>query len=381
MQNNESFEVQNQHFQLQRYPYKNNDELRAWDAADLYLLNTILDRKEDLQNTCIVNDNFGALTLPLLQYSPICYSDSYLSKEAVFRNIALNQVNVQLNFFETLEALSSQPCSSKLIIGRVPKTKLHLQNLLQHLQKWAPAGSTLLLAGMDKHLSKSQFDLLERNFGQSRFHPGVKKARIWEATLDKSIKNTPLKKSIIEVPEFGLTLSNRPNVFSQEKLDIGSRFFLDNLSKLPEKKFVADMACGNGVLGLAYLTRHPNAEILFTDESFQAIQSCQENWQENLPSAHLKIEAGDGLKSATPASLELVICNPPFHHLHTVGTDIAFSLFKDAHKALINKGELWVVANRHLGYHITLKKLFGNCDTAASNQKFVILKAVKKSSF
>jgi 16S rRNA (guanine1207-N2)-methyltransferase len=40
--------------------------------------------------------------------------------------------------------------------------------------------------------------------------------------------------------------------------------------------------------------------------------------------------------------------------------------------------ELRVVGNRHLGYHLKLKKLFGNCETVAGNAKFVILKAVRR---
>jgi 16S rRNA (guanine1207-N2)-methyltransferase len=43
----------------------------------------------------------------------------------------------------------------------------------------------------------------------------------------------------------------------------------------------------------------------------------------------------------------------------------------------VNGGILHVVGNRHLGYHIKLKRLFGNCKTIASNGKFVILQASK----
>ncbi|MDX2503013.1 MAG: methyltransferase, partial [Gammaproteobacteria bacterium] len=33
--------------------------------------------------------------------------------------------------------------------------------------------------------------------------------------------------------------------------------------------------------------------------------------------------------------------------------------------------------NRHLGYHLKLKKIFGNQKLIAANNKFVILKAIK----
>lgn len=375
--NPELFEAFEKFFQLERYPFKHNSELRAWDAADVYLLNTLEKLNIELNNIVILNDNFGALTLPLLSHSPLVYNDSWLAREALFQNIKRNQLSESLTFFSSIESLKEQPIIGKMIIGRAPKAKSQLAFLLQNLQKLAPANSLLLLAGMDKHLSKGQYDLLEKYFGPSRFYPGVKKARIWEARLDKSIESKDISALNVHVPEFDLSLSNNANVFSQEKLDIGTRFFLENMPKLPKKDCVADLACGNGILGLSYLKLHPEASMLFSDESFQAIESCKENCLNNLPDCQVNIRADDGLKQCKPSELELILCNPPFHHQHTVGIDIAVSMFKDAFRALKKGGEFWIVANRHLAYHVTLKKLFGNCSVEASNKKFVILKALK----
>ena len=97
-----------------------------------------------------------------------------------------------------------------------------------------------------------------------------------------------------------------------------------------------------------------------------------------MPSANTTTRVDDGLVHTESSSLDLIPCNPPFHQQSTVSTDIAFNLFKSAKRALISGGQLWIVANRHLGYHMVLKRLFGNCTTEASNNKFVILKATKK---
>ena len=40
-------------------------------------------------------------------------------------------------------------------------------------------------------------------------------------------------------------------------------------------------------------------------------------------------------------------------------------------------GELWIVGNRHLGYHGKLKRLFRGVEQVAATPKFVILKAIK----
>ncbi|MGW2139149.1 methyltransferase, partial [Streptomyces sp. NPDC001773] len=56
----------------------------------------------------------------------------------------------------------------------------------------------------------------------------------------------------------------------------------------------------------------------------------------------------------------------------------AFTMFHGARTALRQGGELWVVGNRHLGYHTQLRRTFGNCTTVAGDPKFVVLRAVKR---
>jgi len=72
-----------------------------------------------------------------------------------------------------------------------------------------------------------------------------------------------------------------------------------------------------------------------------------------------------------------VLCNPPFHQQQVVGDFLARRMFKQAHAALRHGGELWMVGNRHLGYHVTLKRLFREVSQAGATPKFVILRARK----
>ena len=74
---------------------------------------------------------------------------------------------------------------------------------------------------------------------------------------------------------------------------------------------------------------------------------------------------------------DLVLNNPPFHENHAISDATAWQMFVESRDALQPGGELWVVGNRHLGYHAKLKRLFGNCDIVASNAKFVVLRATK----
>lgn len=371
------FEFNGEAHTLKRYPYHSKSQLRAWDSADIYLLNEVQSCLSSETNLCIIHDNFGAISLSLSPHNPVCYLDSWMSREALLLNANENQ-KMPPEVITDITALVNRTQKPNLIIGRVPKSKSQLAYLLQNLHQWAADDCELLLAGMDKHLSKGQFDLIEQYFGDSEFLPGVKKARVWRAAVNKHINPTPMKFSKISVPEYELSLTSAPNVFSQDKLDIGSRFFLEQFNAIPSARKVADLACGNGVLGLAYLRLHPESEMLFCDESYQAVQSAENNIKANIPDAKHILRVDDGLVNTGSNSLDLILCNPPFHQQSTVSTDIAFNLFKSAKRALVKGGQLWIVANRHLGYHIVLKRLFGNCTTEASNNKFVILKAERK---
>ena len=170
---------------------------------------------------------------------------------------------------------------------------------------------------------------------------------------------------------------NHANLFCREGLDIGTRAFLPHLPRSLSPLRVADLGCGNGVLGISYALSNPQAELTLVDESFMAVQSAAENWQAALGERAASIRAGDGLAEQAEESLDLVLCNPPFHQQQVVGDFLAWRMFVQAKAALVRGGELWIVGNRHLGYHGKLKKLFRGVEQVAATPKFVILKATK----
>ncbi|MQY16937.1 Ribosomal RNA large subunit methyltransferase G [Streptomyces sp. RB5] len=119
--------------------------------------------------------------------------------------------------------------------------------------------------------------------------------------------------------------------------------------------------------------------MLFTDESYQAIASAEATYHANAtPPSKATFEVADALTTSPPASADLILNNPPFH-THQATTDrTALRMFRNAHRTLRQGGEFWLVGNRHLAYHVPLKRLFGNSTVIASNPKFVVLRAVKR---
>ena len=83
----------------------------------------------------------------------------------------------------------------------------------------------------------------------------------------------------------------------------------------------------------------------------------------------------DDLGDLADSSVDLVLCNPPFHQEHAVTRQTAGAMFRDARRVLRSGGALLVVGNRHLGYDVGLKRRFGGVQVLAADRRFVVLRA------
>ena len=107
-----------------------------------------------------------------------------------------------------------------------------------------------------------------------------------------------------------------------------------------------------------------------------AVASAKDNFERALGVQRLAtFKVGDGLQEFADNSVDIILCNPPFHQQNAIGDQIANSMIKASKHVLRKRGELWIVGNRHLNYQQTLKRVFGNYHLVAENKKFVILKA------
>ena len=366
-------------FRLERYPYRKNDRLRAWDAADEYLLNYLSEEVnlEEKLKILIVNDSFGALASALAEHSLTIWTDSWLAHEGIYKNFALNEISadaIQIkNSIETPEA------DYDLVIIKITKSLAQLEDQLIRIKPLVSHTTKIIGAGMVKSIHTSTLKLFEKYIGSTKTSLARKKARLIFSTLDENIKvvKSPYpKRYILEGTNF--TLFNQANVFSRESLDIGTRFFLQHIPQSENYKTIIDLACGNGVVGLIAAEKNSDAAIQFFDESFMAVESARESFETALGNQRkATFQVNDCLTGCEKNSVDLILNNPPFHQDNAIGDEVAWQMFKQSKDVLKEGGELWVIGNRHLGYHIKLKKLFGNCEVVATNKKFVILKSVK----
>jgi 16S rRNA (guanine1207-N2)-methyltransferase len=237
--------------------------------------------------------------------------------------------------------------------------------------------------GMTTEIHTSTIKLFETLLGPTRTSLAVRKARLilTEPAEDRAPGPSPwpLRYELPTGigPVSGLTVTNHAGIFCADRLDIGTRFLLQNLPVPKGADHVVDLGCGNGVVGLAAALAGPDARLTFVDESHYAVASAEATFRENTAGREAAFVVGDGLTGLAPGSVDLVLNNPPFHSHRATTEDIARRMFAGAWRALRPGGELWVVGNRNLGYHVRLRKLFGNCEVVAGSPKFVVLRAVR----
>jgi 16S rRNA (guanine1207-N2)-methyltransferase len=364
-------------FELNRLPIRPRELLLAWDAGDEYLLNTLAEQLKPGggERVLIINDSFGALAVALSAYRPYALSDSYLSQQATRLNLAANGLlERSVNLLSSLDPLEGE---FDLVLIKVPKTLALLEDELIRLRPHLSESTRIIVAGMVKTMPASVWKLLERLIGSTTTSLASKKARLIFVKLNVGllIPSNPYP-ICYPLEHTDYIISNHANVFSRDSLDIGTRFFLQYLPVRRDICDIIDLGCGNGLVGIIAAQRCPSAVVHFVDESFMAVASARDNFHRIFGGQReATFRVGDGLMEVESGSADLILCNPPFHQQNTIGDQIAVGLFKQSLRILRKGGELWVIGNRHLGYHNYLNRLFGGHSVIAVNQKFIILKA------
>ncbi|WSP69060.1 methyltransferase [Streptomyces sp. NBC_01236] len=369
-------------YELARFPEDPREQLRAWDAADTYLLRHLAESGTPLTGSVVVvGDRWGALATALSAHRPTQITDSFLAQEATRANLA--RAGAEEDAVRLLTTQDAPPERIDVLLVRVPKSLALLEDQLHRLAPGVHEGTVVVGTGMVKEIHTSTLHLFERILGPTRTSLAEKKARLIFCTPLSGIAReaNPWPYSY-ELPDgigqvSGRTVVNHAGVFCADRLDIGTRFFLQHLPRSRGAERVVDLGCGNGVLGTAVALANPEAEVLFVDESYQAVASAEATYRANAQ-GDAEFRVGDGLTDVPDGSVDLVLNNPPFHSHQATTDTTAWRMFSEARRALRPGGELWVIGNRHLGYHLKLRRLFGNSELVAGDAKFVILRAVKK---
>ena len=119
----------------------------------------------------------------------------------------------------------------------------------------------------------------------------------------------------------------------------------------------------------------PRAHVLGTDVSAAAVASTLATAAANGVPTRSTPSARTGSRASTPGSLDLVVCNPPFHRGTALDRTTTPHLFAQVGAALRPGGELWTVWNSHLPYLPMLRARVGSTSVVTQNPRFTVTRS------
>ncbi len=161
-----------------------------------------------------------------------------------------------------------------------------------------------------------------------------------------------------------------PGVFSADAPDPASVALAAALpAKL--KGTVADLGAGWGWLSREVL-RHDGVRALHLVEADLRALECA---RANVPDDRAVFHWADARDWQPPAPLDIVVMNPPFHTGRKADPALGQAFVTAAARVLCSGGQLWMVANRHLPYEVTLAAQFREHREVAGDTRFKIFNA------
>lgn len=268
---------------------------------------------------------------------------------------------------------------ARLVVARLPKSLAALDELAGAVATYAEPDVVLLAGGLVRHLSRGMNDVLGHHFGQVRATLGRYKARALvaesPAAAESSAGPATWPRTERHAPE-DLTVCAYGGVFAGTGIDVGTRVLLSVLDRLPADAVeVVDLGCGNGVLAVGAARVLPRAHVRGTDVSAAAVASTRATAAANGVSGQVDAVRADGLEGVGPGSLDLVVCNPPFHRGTALDRSTAPHLFAQVGAALRPGGELWTVWNSQLPYLPMLRARVGSTTVVTQTPRFTVTRS------
>ena len=357
-------EYKKKRFRIRRYPETGNRSLRAWNAADEFLLDVLDDESSSTRKMLIVNDRFGFLSTLLHEKEPLSVI-SYRSQErAHVLNRTENKVPVDDSLW--LNPLEQWPKNIEAGVVKIPKSMELFRFYLHKLSQSLTEDGVIYAAFMTRFFTPQMVSIAKEYFENVEQTKAWKKSRVMAMSKKKAL---PERDFIHQIKtNDGIVLHNYPGVFAARTVDTASRLLLDNLQIPENTQRVLDLASGNGVMAATIMKRFPEVQMNLLDDFSLAVESSKLT----LESKNCHFHYDNNMDGFEPDYFDLIVSNPPFHFEYETNIEISLSLFKGASRCLKSTGRFQVVANRHLNYKTHLVKLFGKVDVVAEDDKFVV---------
>jgi 16S rRNA (guanine1207-N2)-methyltransferase len=161
------------------------------------------------------------------------------------------------------------------------------------------------------------------------------------------------------------SMTTAAGLFSADGVDPASRMLADALpTDLPAR--MGDFGAGWGYLSAAVLARKGVEELHLVEADHAALDLAKRNIDDPRARFHWADVPGFTLAQ----SLNGVVMNPPFHAGRAARPGLGVAFIRAAAHSLGTRGQLWVVANRHLPYAAPLEDMFVHCAVLAEDSRF-----------
>lgn len=358
---------------LRRDPDVVAPELVAVDATDRLLL----DLAGDLITACgpgevaVVDDGYGALTLGAVALYGA--RDVRVAQDLLVGEQALARNAERTGLAGTYRSVPLGPelaAGARVVLVQGPKALDALREIAEVIATSAAPDVTVLVGGRVKHLTHAMNDVLRDSFTEVSASLARQKSRVLVARGPKPAPSSFPRRQ--DHPDLGLTVRAHGAVFAGTKIDIGTRTLLGCLDRMGPAATALDLGAGSGVLAAALARRRPELTVLAVDQSAAAVASTLATAEANGLAERIRVLRDDAAASVPDRSVDLVVCNPPFHVGAAVVMTAADRLFAAAGRVLRPGGELWTVYNSALRYKPTLARLVGPTTVARQTPKFTV---------
>ena len=314
---------------------------------------------------------------------------------------------------------------------RLPKHLAELDEIARLAASCGDPAVRLVAGGRLKHMSRGMNGVLERSFSDVRASLARQKSRVLHAEdarrdgdgIASASAPTPvhpaypvvarLRERVGEI-DLDLEVAAHGGAFAGARLDLGTRELVralpgiarlfgpapgttqenastdleygDLFSHSPElcapvpapALTIVDLGCGTGILSVCAAHAFDGSRVIATDRSWAAVASARETARLAGLADRVEARREDAGAGVPDASVDLVLCNPPFHDRHELAESMSDRLFAEAARMLRPGGLLAVVHNAHLPHRAAVSRLVGPVRELARTPKFTVIVAERR---
>jgi 16S rRNA (guanine1207-N2)-methyltransferase len=366
--------------QLRREPDVEAPDLVAVDATDRLLLDEAAEllAAAGPGEVAVVDDSYGALTLGAVGAGA---RDVRVHQDPLVGELALARNAERTGLTGTYRSLPLGPGladGARLVLAKAPKSLDALRELTEVVAASAAPDVTLLVGGRVKHMTHAMNDVLGIGFTDVHATLARQKSRVLVARGPRPGVTSSFPRRQ-EHRDLGLVVCAHGAAFAGTKVDAGTRALLAALPEAAtDARTALDLGCGTGVLAAALALARPELSVLASDQSAAAVASAAETAAANGVADRVRVVRDDAASTVPDGSVDLVVCNPPFHLGAAVVTGAADRLFAAAGRVLRPGGQLWCVYNNRLPHRAALRRSVGPTQVAVSDRRFTVTVSTRR---